>query len=199
MIEHYYSPRPPRGKLRLILDSVAGIQLKLYTSSGVFSSSRIDPGTRLLLEHLVVPPEGAVLDLGAGIGVIGIFVAKANPRLTIYMSDVNRRALELARLNARANNVEERVRVVESDVYDGLRGLRFAAVYSNPPLSAGWRVVERMILEAPGVLEDEGFMQAVFARGERRAIELGSRVFESVEVLKRKSGYAVLLFRRPSR
>ena len=66
-----------------------GFQLEFVTSSGVFSHKRIDNGTRLLVESMVLPSEGRVLDLGCGYGVIGITAAKKNPDLRVWMTDVN--------------------------------------------------------------------------------------------------------------
>jgi len=90
--------------------------------------------------------------------------------------------------------VQDRVIVLKSDVYDAFSGKLFDAIYSNPPLSAGWSVVERIIVGAPLHLKSAGFLQAVFARGEERAISLGKEHFREVKVLKRKKGYSIILF-----
>uniref|UniRef100_A0A7J3ZLD0 Class I SAM-dependent methyltransferase n=1 Tax=Fervidicoccus fontis TaxID=683846 RepID=A0A7J3ZLD0_9CREN len=192
-MNHYFKGKA-FGTRSLLLETIGGVTLRLYSSEGVFSKDRVDLGTRLLLENLVIPPQGEVLDVGTGIGVIGIFVAKKNPKLRVFMSDVNPRALELAKQNAVANNVQDRVIVLKSDVYDAFSGKLFDAIYSNPPLSAGWSVVERIIVGAPLHLKSAGFLQAVFARGEERAISLGKEHFREVKVLKRKKGYSIILF-----
>jgi len=78
--EHYFSENPTSSeKLGLIRATLNGFQLEFMTSSGVFSHKRIDNGTRLIVESMVLPTEGRVLDIGCGYGVIGIAAAKKNP------------------------------------------------------------------------------------------------------------------------
>ena len=192
-MSHYFKGKV-FGKRFLLLEAISGITLKLYSSEGVFSKDKIDLGTRLLLENLIVPSRGEVLDVGTGIGVIGIFIAKKNPKLKVFMSDVNPRALELAKQNAIENNVHDRVVILKSDVYSAFSGKVFDAIYSNPPLSAGWSIIERIITEAPWHLKRTGFLQAVFAKGEEKAIRTGKEHFREVKVLKRKKGYSIVLF-----
>src|SRR5207249_11870145 len=77
-------------------------EIQLKTDRGVFSPERIDPGTRLLLELAPGPPgRGEILDLGCGYGPIAIALAIAAPEARVWAVDVNQRALELARENAR--------------------------------------------------------------------------------------------------
>ena len=50
-----------------------------------------------------------VVDLFAGVGPFSILIAKKNPRVKIYAVDINPEAIELLRVNARINRVENRV------------------------------------------------------------------------------------------
>ncbi len=161
-------------------------------SGDVFSAEEVDEGTRLLLEYARVPEEGVVLDMGCGYGVIGITLAKLNPRLRVYMVDVNPRAVELARYNARLNGVEDRVVVLEGSLYEPVKGLRFNAIFSNPPLAAGMRVVEGIVLGAPEHLVEGGSLQMVLRKGAERIARLMERVFGGDEVVARKKGYTIL-------
>ena len=70
-----------------------GRPFKFVTASGVFSRTRIDPGTRLLIEFMILPEKGNVLDLGCGYGPVGIAAASFNPNLRVVMTDVNERAV----------------------------------------------------------------------------------------------------------
>lgn len=81
---HYYKPGPP-GEKRLIPLTIHGQSFEFLSYTSLFSGSSIDEGTRLLLENIVIPEEGVVLDIGCGYGVIGIVVARLNPRLKVYM------------------------------------------------------------------------------------------------------------------
>jgi len=125
----------------------------------------VDEGTLLLLENIKIPSEGVVLDIGCGYGVIGIVVAKLNPKLKVYMTDINPLAVKTTKQNAKINNVEERIVVLEGDRYEPVKNILFNAIYSNPPLSAGMRVVEDIVLGAREHLVKEGFAQFVLAKG----------------------------------
>ena len=68
------------------------------TDTGVFSKSEVDFGSRLLIDTFNMPDvEGIVLDVGCGYGPIGLAIAKQYPERTVYMMDINERALQLAR------------------------------------------------------------------------------------------------------
>ncbi len=170
--------------------------MEFRVSGDVFSAEEVDEGTRLLVESAIVPEEGLVLDLGCGYGVIGVTLAKAYPRLRVYMVDVNPRAVELARLNAKLNGVADRVVVLHGDLYEPVRGMRFDAIITNPPLAAGMRVVERIVREAPEHLRPGGLLEMVLKKGAERIARLMDEVFGGHEVLAKKRGYTVLAARR---
>ena len=190
---HYYR-RPSRlAKRVLVSDYIRGVTVEFYTQPGVFSYKRVDEGTKLLLEHLVLPREDAtVLDVGCGYGVIGITIAKAHPRTRVYMVDVNPVAVELARLNAKHNGVADRVTVLLGSVYEPVNGMRFDLIASNPPLSAGMDVVEEIVRGAPSHLSNGGSLQMVLRKGEERVRRLLADLFPEVTILARKKGYTVV-------
>ena len=76
----YFEARPQvassRSTVRLYLPDRSR---ELITDRGVFSSGRIDPGTKLLLLELPLTLEGPVLDLGCGYGPIACTVAARQP------------------------------------------------------------------------------------------------------------------------
>ena len=75
---HYFDADPSvaskPGSVELVLPDV---YLELTTDTGVFSSSRVDPGTRFLLQEMPDLPHDLanVLDLGCGYGPIALTVA----------------------------------------------------------------------------------------------------------------------------
>ncbi len=196
MAQHYFSRRPRRGGgRRLIGCFLRGVTVEFYVYPGVFSARGVDEGTRLLVESAVVPEEGVVLDMGCGYGVIGVTLAKRYPGLRVVMVDVNPAAVELSRMNARLNGVAGRVEVLQGSLYDPVEGRVFDAIISNPPMSAGMRVVEAIVRGAPRHLRRGGWLELVVRRGAQRVASLMEEVFGSVQVLARKHGYRVLAAR----
>ena len=192
--EHYFSENPTSSeKLGLIRATLNGFQLEFMTSSGVFSHKRIDNGTRLLVESMVLPIEGRVLDIGCGYGVIGIAAAKKNPRLRVWMTDVNSRAVALAEENMRRNSV--RATIIQGSLYEPVQGETFDAIITNPPISAGMaKIVEPIIKDAPLHLNSGGSLQLVVQsnKGGRTVSILIEEAFGNIEVAARGGGYRVL-------
>ena len=171
-----------------------GREFEFLTSSGVFSSKKLDRGTRLLIESMTLPERGSILDIGCGYGPVGIVAAKLWPELEVWMTDVNERAVGLAERNAERIGVGNAV-VRQGFLYEPVAGMSFDAVVSNPPISAGMgRVVEPLVAGAGEHLVDGGSLQLVVQsnKGGRTLATLMERHFGGVEVAARKGGYRVL-------
>lgn len=134
--DHYFSPVPsgPTRRRTLRVD-LAGRSVTVQTAGGVFSSERLDPGTAALLRQTPDPPrEGALLDLGCGWGPVALSLALRSPDADVYAVDVNERALALLRENAASLGLH-RIHGVTPDAVPAR--LRFAAIWSNPPIRIG--------------------------------------------------------------
>jgi 16S rRNA (guanine1207-N2)-methyltransferase len=159
----------------------------------VFSRGALDRGTELILEALDVGPCELLLDLGCGYGAIGIAAARLREDGRVVLTDVNERAVSLARENVRTNRVAN-AEVRQGSLYEPVKGLAFDHIVSNPPLRAGRRVVDRIISEAPAHLLPGGRLWLV-ARTKQGAQAIRNRMeraFGNAEVVKRGSGYKVL-------
>lgn len=136
--DHYFSAEPAApAETRQIEFDMAGERLRLAAASGVFSATRLDLGTALLLRKATLPTAatiGNIMDLGCGYGPIAITLARAAPRATVYAVDVNRRALDLVRRNADAHDLPNIV-AVEPDEVDP--AITFGQLWSNPPIRIG--------------------------------------------------------------
>jgi len=143
--EHYFTERPGAASRRRSIDLVLpDLHLRLETDSGVFSPDRIDPGTRILLETVPPPPPtGTLLDLGCGYGPIALTMAARSPQATVFGVDVNDRAVALAECNAKAAGLDN-VRFCSADELDP--GLRFDAIWSNPPIRIGKAALHDLLL-----------------------------------------------------
>ncbi len=194
MTEHYYAEHPhSEPKYGLVRAQLRGETFEFTTASSVFSVKRIDPGTRILIETMQLPQEGCVLDIGCGYGAIGIAAAKLNPKLHIVMTDVNRRAILLAKQNAEKNNVHN-AEVRHGAFYEPVEGMCFSSVLSNPPVSAGMQTVEAIIRGAPDVMLCDGTFQMVIRSkiGKKTLPKVFSEAFGNCCISARESGYRVL-------
>lgn len=190
-MKHYYSSRPVYGKKQYISLYIRGVTLEFITYTSLFSGREVDEGTRLIIEYMEIPSEGNVLDVGCGYGVIGIFLAKYNPRLRVYMVDVNPLAVKVSKYNARLNSVEDRVYIVQGNLYEPFEKAFFNAIYSNPPLATGKNVVEKLLLDAKEYLVENGFLQVVLAKGGEYYTSLLEKEYSRVEKIKKK-GYTIV-------
>jgi 16S rRNA (guanine1207-N2)-methyltransferase len=132
---HYFdaspavSSRPAEVVLALGEETV-----RLLTDRGVFSASRVDPGTAILVRTCPRPPQGDLLDLGCGYGPIAVTLARRSPGATVWAVDVNERALALVRENVARLGLANVRAVTPDGVPDGVR---FAGIWSNPPIRIG--------------------------------------------------------------
>lgn len=142
--EHYFSAEPRTAssarEVRLVVD---GRELLLASDTGVFSADRVDAGTAVLLRHAPAPPtSGVLLDLGCGYGPIACALAVRSPDAEVVGVDVNARAVALTRANAQRLGLS-RLRAVHPDEVEP--DLRFAAIYSNPPIRLGKVALHAML------------------------------------------------------
>jgi 16S rRNA (guanine1207-N2)-methyltransferase len=196
--EHYFTERPKsKGRYGLIRAYLRGRAFEFFTASGVFSKKRIDHGTRLLVESMILPKEGFALDIGCGYGAVGIVAAAIQPSLEVYLVDVNKRAVWLARQNIEKNRVYN-AEAKPGFLYEPVKDLTFDCVLSNPPVSAGMKTVRAIILEATEHMACKSTFQMVVKSkvAGKRLCAFFEEAFGKVEVLARESGYRVLFSRK---
>lgn len=142
--DHYYTARPATPDERRTLDvPLAGRDVQVVTAAGVFSGHRLDLGTRVLLRQVPSPPlHGDLLDLGCGWGPIALTMALYAPEATVWAVDVNERALDLVRLNAERLGLSGVRAVLPQDVP---ADVRFATVWSNPPIRVGKAALHELL------------------------------------------------------
>ncbi|WP_129336833.1 class I SAM-dependent methyltransferase [Cellulomonas endophytica] len=152
--DHYFTAAPASpAELRTRQVVLAGRELSVRTAGGVFSPDHVDHATAVLLDHVPPPPpDGDLLDLGCGWGPVALTLALRSPGARVWAVDVNERALDLVRRNAADLALTGVVAARPDDVPDDVR---FAALWSNPPVRVGKPALHALLLRwlprlAPG-------------------------------------------------
>ena len=191
MSEHYYTAEPGSAHdERELRVTALGNELRFTTDAGVFSRDGLDRGTEVLLEALP-PLTGRVLDLGCGWGAVGVALGKRWPELEIVMTDINTRAVDLARRNLAENGV--RATVLQGDGFDPVEGL-FDAIVTNPPIRAGKAVIYGLFERARSFLKPGGALYLVIRKqqGAPSALKFLKERYGEAEVIDRGSGFHVI-------
>ena len=98
-----------------------------------------------------------ILDLCTGSGCIGIAAATVFPDAEVDLADISEDALAVAQANIQLHELEDRVRVVHSDVLDQVNGV-YDVILSNPPYVGleEYEALPREFLEEPrlGLVSD---------------------------------------------
>ncbi len=111
-------------------------------------------------------PGTSVLDLGTGSGVVAIFAAKRGA--SVCAVDINPASVRCAKINALLNQVEDKITVMQGDLFAPVEGQRFDVIFFNPPFHLGkpkndqekaWRglgVFESFSSGLAGILAENG-------------------------------------------
>ncbi|HYX28442.1 MAG TPA: peptide chain release factor N(5)-glutamine methyltransferase [Pyrinomonadaceae bacterium] len=152
-----------------------------------------------------------VADVGAGSGCLAISILHERSKANAVAIDASTDALTVAETNARRHQVDDRLRLVESDLFAGLRGDEvFDAIVSNPPYVSdqemkdlqrevgreprlalaggvdGLDVIRRLLEHAPRRLKAGGYLIFEFGiNQDTRIIELvDERAWELIDIRK---------------
>jgi 16S rRNA (guanine1207-N2)-methyltransferase len=194
MSGHYYESNPTVAHNRHVHDAVLrGEKMTFVTDSGVFGKKGVDFGSRLLIESIADDVGGRLLDVGCGYGPIGLSLAKAFPSTSVWMIDINERAVALSQENARRNQIDN-VHVMQSDVFSAV-GIdeRFTTIVTNPPIRAGKAIVHSIFEEARKRISPGGSLWIVIQKkqGAPSALEKLEQLFDSAEEVDKDKGFRI--------
>ena len=190
---HYFDERPGVESATQVVDvALPDVAFTMATDRGVFSHGHVDTGTALLLHEAPSPsPEGDLLDLGCGSGAMALTLARRSPGATVWAVDVNQRALQLTGDNAARNGITN-VRVAHPE--EVAPEIRFATIWSNPPIRIGKQALHELLLRWLGALEHEGSAVLVVQKhlgADSLQRWLGDHGFDSQRITSRK-GFRLL-------
>ena len=164
LLEHYFSNNPQiKSEIRTIDFKIGGTNLSFFSDNGVFSKSKIDYGSNILVTTILKSDNSnikSILDLGCGYGFMGITLAKI---LNVFtdLVDVNQRAVHLCERNIKQNKVNAKAFV--SDIYSNVKD-KYDLIVTNPPIRAGKDTVLNFLLNAKNHLNDNGALWFVIRK-----------------------------------
>lgn len=167
--------------------------LQFTSSSGVFSKKHMDFGTHVLLQSLPnLSNKCDILDVGCGVGTIGLSLAKVYEDLHVDMIDVNEQAILLAHENKSKNGIEN-ADIFVSDIYQNITK-QYDCIITNPPIRAGKKVVQEIVKNAKLHLKENGELYLVIAKkqGAPSMIEFIKEVYGKCQILAKEGGYFIL-------
>jgi 16S rRNA (guanine1207-N2)-methyltransferase len=153
--DQYFDHDPTVPSSPLVVDvTLPDTAFTLETDRGVFSHGHLDTATSMLLRAtLPLAASGDVLDLGCGAGAIALTMARRSPGATVWAVDVNARARDLCTRNAERNRIGNIVVAPPDEVPTSVR---FATIWSNPPIRIGKQALHELLLTWLGRLTPEG-------------------------------------------
>lgn len=120
--------------IQYIINNQEFMKLNFYVDENVLIPQ---PDTEILVQKAIEIIKNKkdnkldILDLCTGSGAIGISLKKYIDDITVYVSDISEKALEIAKKNAIKNEVE--VQYILSDMFSKMDNLKFDLIVSNPP------------------------------------------------------------------
>ena len=163
------------------------------TDNGVFSKSKLDFGTRCLLENLPLEEiKGEILEVGCGYGVIPIILTRIVDKIESFDAvDVNKRALHLAEMNKK-ENFAPKVNFFLSDCYKNINK-KYDVIISNPPIRAGKNIIYEIVMNARNYLKEDGklFMVINKDQGAKSLYKDLEKVYKC-ELINKKKGFWII-------
>ena len=167
---------------------IGNILFTFITDNNVFSKRGLDFGTRTLLEN-VGNINGDVLDFGCGYGPIGIYLKKKF-NVNVDMIDINKRALNLAKKNAKLNNVD--VMIFESNIYEQVTK-KYDYIITNPPIRVGKKILDEILIKTSEYLKENGHLVFVINKDQgAKSVMKDMEKYYNVNLIAKNKGFFVI-------
>ena len=144
--------------------------LWLCAHGATFGGTKVDVGTRFLLEFIPAMRQDTetAIDLGAGNGTIASALAKARPGLHISATDQSAAAVASTLATAKANGLQDQIEVIRDDALSSFPAGSAGLIVLNPPFHVGATVHAGIALKlfaaAARVLAPGGELWCVYNR-----------------------------------
>ncbi len=196
-MEHYFTNNENlKSELITIVYKCDDDEFTFFSDNGVFSKKKIDFGSNLLIKTIINKVNKKnidILDVGCGYGLIGISLAK---KLSshVLMSDINKRALHLAKKNIVTNKVDGEV--IESNAYENITST-YDLIVTNPPIRAGKKQVYNILDNASNHLNNNGELWFVIRKeqGAKSTIEHLKERYQ-VNIMEKSKGFYIIMAKK---
>ena len=123
-----------QGKpIQYIINNQEFMKLNFFVNENVLIPQ---PDTEILVEKVLEivkkNMESKILDICTGSGAIGISLAYYLNKAKLTVADISSKALEISKINAKRNNVEEKIKFINSDMFEKIEE-KYNIIVSNPP------------------------------------------------------------------
>lgn len=163
-------------------------KLSFHSVPGVFAHHRIDEGAIALIDTVKADTNDVVLDMGCGVGTVGIAIAKYYGVKESIFIDSNIRALDCAKINTEINNIEK-CSFILSD--EGLKQKKATIFVGNPPYFSNFRIADLFIDNAYSTLKKGGTAYIV-AKNIKHIQSAMLKVFGNADIIS-KRGYNIAI------
>jgi len=166
------------------------------------------PDTEILVEEVIKiankMENPIILDLCTGSGAIAVSLAKNIPNVKIIATDISKKALEIAKYNAKLNGVLNSIDFIESNLYNKIKNIKFDVIVSNPPYIATNEIqkLPKDVRQEPMIALDGGkdgldFYRKIYDKGNEFlnrqgyiCVEIGYNQREAVKkIIEKKQRY----------
>jgi len=192
-LEHYFTNNPYlKSEIKTITYEKENCRLSFKSDNSVFSKDKIDYGSSFLIDTFIKHNDIEIktgLDVGCGYGLIGIVL---NKKLNIKfdMIDVNRRAVHLTEMNIKENKAD--CRSFQSDIYSNV-DKKYDLVITNPPIRAGKKVLEDILINAQNYLNSDGRLWFVMRRDHGvKSMQATLDSYYETEIVAKSKGFYVV-------
>ena len=202
-MNHYFSEKPEiKSEKKTIKYTIQNKKFEFITDNGVFSKSKVDFGTDLMLNEFLKKNRGLevekikILDIGCGYGVVSVILKSFYPEISITLSDVNERALKLSEENLKKYGIND-YHIIKSSAFEKITE-KFDVILSNPPIRAGKDIIFKIYLEAYEHLNENGQFYCVIQtkHGAKSTQKKLMEIFGNCDTVTIDGGYRIFLSKK---